>query len=222
MRAIDSLMHKLQYQFNNPHLLQAALTHRSMRGENNERLEFLGDSLLNFIIAEQLYKNFTSAKEGDLSRLRAVLVRGETLAEIAQEFEIGDYLRLGPGELKSGGFTRKSILADAFEAVIGAIYLDANFDVCKERVLNWFESRVKEMHLSMQKDPKTRLQEYLQAKRLPLPKYEILAIEGEAHAQVFHIECSVVGLSTVTTSIGPSRRKAEQLAAEQFLNLLQS
>ena len=220
MRANDALMQKLQYQFKDTSLLKAALTHRSVRGENNERLEFLGDSLLNFIIGEQLYRTFPQAKEGDLSRLRASLVKGETLAEIAQEFELGDFLRLGPGELKSGGFARKSILADAFEAIIGAIYLDSNFESCRERVLDWFAERIKEIHLSLQKDPKTRLQEYLQAQHLPLPKYEILAIEGEAHAQVFHIECKVPGLSFATSSIGPSRRKAEQYAAEKFLDLL--
>ncbi|MBA2654319.1 MAG: ribonuclease III [Gammaproteobacteria bacterium] len=220
MRSADQLMRKLNYEFKHKDLLLAALTHRSVRSENNERLEFLGDSLLNFIIAEQLYRNFTSAKEGDLSRLRATLVKGETLAEIAQEFELGDFLRLGPGELKSGGFLRKSILADAFEAIIGAIYLDSNYETCQGRVLSWFESRINEIHLSIQKDPKTRLQEYLQAKHLPLPCYEILAIEGEAHAQLFHIECRVSGLAYVTSSIGPSRRKAEQLAAEKFLELL--
>jgi ribonuclease-3 len=220
MRASDVLMQKLQYQFKDISLLKAALTHRSVRGENNERLEFLGDSLLNFIIGEQLYRTFPQAKEGDLSRLRASLVKGETLAEIAQEFELGDFLRLGPGELKSGGFARKSILADAFEAIIGAIYLDSNFESCRERVLDWFAERVKAIHLSLQKDPKTRLQEYLQAQHLPLPRYEILTIEGEAHAQIFHIECKVSGLSFVTSSVGPSRRKAEQYAAEKFLDLL--
>lgn len=220
MRSIDSLMRKLGYEFKNVDLLQTALTHRSVRGQNNERLEFLGDSLLNFIVAEQLYRSFSSAREGELSRLRASLVQGETLAEIAQELELGDFLRLGPGELKSGGFNRKSILADAFEAIIGAIYLDSTFEVCREKLLKWFDSRIKELHLAIQKDPKTRLQEYLQSKHLPLPQYEILSIEGEAHAQLFHIECRVLGLPHVTESKGPSRRKAEQLAAEKYLELL--
>lgn len=220
MRSLDRLMPKLGYEFNNINLLQAALTHRSVRGPNNERLEFLGDSLLNFIIADQLYHRLTQAKEGDLSRLRALLVKGETLAEIAQEFELGDFLRLGPGELKSGGFTRKSILADAFEAIIGAIYLDANFETCRQKVLDWFDNRLQEIHLAVKKDPKTRLQEYLQSRHLPLPQYDILTIEGEAHAQVFHIECRVSGLTFVTNSVGPSRRKAEQLAAQKYLELL--
>jgi ribonuclease-3 len=220
MRSLDILVRQLQYEFHDPELLQAALTHRSVRGQNNERLEFLGDSLLNFIVAEALYDHFRYAKEGDLSRLRANLVKGDTLADIAQEFKLGDFLRLGPGELKSGGFSRKSILADALEAIIGAIYLDSNFEICRTRVLNWFESRIKEISLSLEKDPKTRLQEYLQSKHLPLPQYEILAVEGEAHAQVFHIECRVPSLPYVTNSVGSTRRKAEQLAAEKYLQLL--
>lgn len=214
------LMRRLGYQFTTGSLLQAALTHRSMRGVNNERLEFLGDSLLNFIIAAELYQQFPQAEEGELSRLRSVLVKGESLAELAQEFELGEYLRLGPGELKSGGFTRQSILADAFEAIIGAIYLDASFDVCRERVLYWFSSRIKEVHLAIQKDAKTRLQEYLQARKLPLPIYEVLSIKGEAHAQLFCVECRVLGLPYTAQSFGASRRKAEQVAAEQFLALL--
>jgi ribonuclease-3 len=220
VRSIDYLLHKLNYTFTNIDLLKAALTHRSIRGQNNERLEFLGDSLLNFIIAEQLYKTLLSAEEGDLSRLRAILVKGDTLAEIAQEFHLGDYLRLGPGELKSGGFLRKSILADAFEAVIGAIYLDSDFQTCRKHVLSWFDTRIKKVHLAIQKDPKTRLQEYLQSRHLPLPKYEILTVEGEAHAQLFHIQCRVPGFSYTTLSVGSSRRKAEQLAAEKYLELL--
>lgn len=220
MQLLHELMRKLNYRFKDLSLLQASLTHRSVRGENNERLEFLGDSLLNFIIASELYRVFTYAKEGDLSRLRATLVKGETLAEIAQEFNLGDFLRLGQGELKSGGFTRKSILADAFEAIIGAIFLDSNFETTRERVLSWFASRIKDIHLNDQKDSKTRLQEYLQSQRLPLPQYDILSIEGEPHAQLFHIECRVHGLPFVTHSIGASRRKAEQLAAEKFLELL--
>lgn len=220
MRPIDALMRQLKYEFKDVELLQAALTHRSLRGQNNERLEFLGDSLLNFIIAEELYRQFRTAKEGDLSRLRANLVKGETLAEIAQEFKLGDFLRLGPGELKSGGFSRKSILADAIEAIIGAIYLDSSFENCRTIVLQWFDRRFKEITPSIEKDPKTRLQEYLQAKHLPLPQYVILSIDGEAHAQLFHVECRVPGLAFVTNSVGSTRRKAEQLAAEKYLQLL--
>lgn len=222
MRSLDILMRQLKYQFNNIDLLKAALTHRSVRGQNNERLEFLGDSLLNFIVAEVLFHRFQYAKEGDLSRLRANLVKGETLSEIALDLKLSDFLRLGPGELKSGGFHRKSILADAFEAIIGAIYLDSDLDICREKVLQWFESRINAISLSLEKDPKTRLQEYLQSKHLSLPQYEILSIEGEAHAQVFHIECRVSGLAFVTSSVGSTRRKAEQLAAEKYLQLLKS
>jgi ribonuclease III len=220
MDLLDSLMQKLGYKFKDITLLQAALTHRSVKGKNNERLEFFGDAFLNFIIAEQLYILFDTAKEGELSRWRASLVNGETLAEIAKEFRLGEYLRLGPGELKSGGFTRKSILADALEAIIGAIYFDANFGVCRDRVLNWFKTRLKAIHPYVEKDPKTKLQEYLQAKHLPLPRYEILALEGEAHAQLFHIKCQVAGFSFATEGTGSSRRKAEQFAAEKYLDLL--
>lgn len=220
MEKIARLMQKLGYQFTNLNLLQAALTHRSARGPNNERLEFLGDSLVNFVIAAELYQQFPKAEEGELSRLRSVLVKGESLAQLAQELELGDYLHLGPGELKSGGFSRQSILADAFEAIVGAIYLDSDFNTCREKVLHWFSSRIKEVHLAIQKDAKTRLQEYLQARKLPLPTYDVLTIEGEAHAQVFHVECRVMGLPHFTRSSGSSRRKAEQIAAEDFLNLL--
>lgn len=217
MPGLQSLMQKLDYQFNQLHLLEAALTHRSVRGQNNERLEFLGDSLLNFIIAEVLYLQLGNAKEGELSRLRASLVQGETLAEIAQELNLGDFLRLGPGELKSGGFLRKSILADALEAVIGAIYLDSNFDNCRSRVLAWFSTRIQQVHPRQPKDPKSQLQEYLQARHLPLPQYNIVSVEGEAHAQIFHIECHVPTLPLVTASQGSTRRKAEQLAAALYL-----
>jgi ribonuclease III len=220
MASLDSLMQKLGYEFQDITLLQAALTHRSVKGKNNERLEFFGDAFLNFIIAEQLFILFDTAKEGELSRWRASLVNGETLAEIAQEFRLGEYLRLGPGELKSGGFTRKSILADALEAIIGAIYFDANFEVCRDRVLKWFKTRLKVIHPYVEKDPKTKLQEYLQAKHLPLPRYEILAMEGQAHAQLFHIRCQVAGFSFVTEGTGLSRRKAEQYAAKKYLDLL--
>ncbi len=220
MQSIENLLQKLNYRFKNSDLLLAALTHHSARGKNNERLEFLGDALLNFIIAEQLFQHFSGAQEGDLSRFRAILVKGDTLAEIAIEFQLGGYIRLGPGELKSGGFSRKSIQADALEAIIGAIYLDSNFETCRQCVLGWFESRIKEVRFETKKDPKTRLQEYLQSRRLPLPKYEILTIEGEAHAQLFHVECKVPGLAPITSSQAPTRRKAEQLAAEKYLELL--
>lgn len=210
------------YEFNDQALLQAALSHRSVRGKNNERLEFLGDAILNFIIAAALFEQCPHAKEGDLSRLRAGLVNGETLAELAQEFVLGDYLRLGPGELKSGGSRRKSILADALEAIIGAIYLDSNMLICQERVLSWFDLRIKAIaHTGTSKDPKTQLQEYLQGHKSNLPDYLVLSVTGQAHKQVFRVSCQVEGFSFTTEGSGSSRRAAEQLAAQEFLDLIQ-
>ena len=183
MRAeIETLCQQLDYRFKNPQLLEDALSHRSFRGnKNNERLEYLGDAVLNFVIAAALFRQNIRAREGELSRLRANLVRGETLTDLAKEFELGKYLRLGAGELKTGGAQRKSILADGMEAVVGAIYLDGGFKVCEACILRWYESRLENVEtLPDLKDPKTRLQEYLQAKKLPLPIYTILALEGPA------------------------------------------
>lgn len=212
------LTERLGYQFKDKELLQLALTHRSVSGKNNERLEFFGDSLLNFIIAEALYQHYPNLKEGELSRLRANLVNGVTLASISREFKMGDCLILGIGELKSGGFQRDSILADSLEAIIAAIYLDSDFTTCRERVLSWFDSRMKDpLAMKQLKDPKTRLQEYLQSHQLPLPQYTILAVEGEAHAQIFHVQCKVEGMDINTKSVATTRRAAEQQAAENFL-----
>jgi ribonuclease III len=222
MSNLANLIEKLHYKFQDESLLRAALTHRSVHGENNERLEFLGDSLLNCIIALAIYQHYPTAKEGELSRLRASLVKGETLAILAQQFELNKYIRLGPGELRSGGAQRESILADALEAIIGAIYLDSDFQVCKELVLSWFADRLSLSDISDNlKDPKTLLQEYLQAQKLPLPLYTILSVTGEAHAQMFHIECRVPDLNQVAAGIGRSRRKAEQEAARKLLLLIQ-
>lgn len=216
------LIRAIGHQFNQPELLELALTHRSHGNHNNERLEFLGDSIVNFLIAEDLYHRFPQAREGQLSRLRARQVKGATLAEVAREFKLGDYLRLGSGELKSGGYRRESILADALEAVIGAIYLDAGMDVVRERVLGWFEPRLDAMTLSdTQKDPKTRLQEFLQSRQKPLPRYEVIHVEGEAHAQVFTVECVIEQLDYRPLGIGSSRRFAEQEAAEKALLALE-
>lgn len=220
---LEKFSQKLGYKFKNILLLEAALSHRSVGNQNNERLEFLGDSILNFVIAAELFERYPKAREGELSRLRANLVNGETLALIAHEFKVGDYLRLGPGELKSGGFQRQSILADAMEAIIGAIYLDADLEMCRQLILQWFTLRLENAPTSTAlKDPKTQLQEYLQAHRLPLPSYEILKIEGEAHAQIFYVECHVSGVSQITTGMGNNRRKAEQEAAKKLLDLLSS
>jgi ribonuclease III len=216
---IVSLCEKLNYRFKNPELLEDALSHRSFRGnKNNERLEYLGDAVLNFVIAAALFRQNIKAREGELSRLRASLVRGETLTDLAQEFNLGKYLRLGAGELKTGGAQRKSILADGMEAVVGAIYLDGGFQVCEDCILRWYQNRLENVETIPElKDPKTRLQEYLQAKKLPLPIYTILALEGPAHHQSFKVECQLHGLPNKAVGIGSSRRRAEQKAAEKIL-----
>lgn len=218
----DALCKRLGYTFKDKQLLHRALTHRSVSGPNNERLEFLGDAILSFIIAEALCEHFPKLHEGELSRLRANLVKGVTLAKFAREFELGGCLILGIGELKSGGFQRESILADAFEAIIAAIYLDGGLEACRELVLKWFaKSLTDPTAMHKLKDPKTALQEYLQARKLALPEYTILKIVGEAHAQTFHVQCQVPGIEMVTKSANTTRRKAEQGAAEAFLKLLE-
>jgi ribonuclease-3 len=219
---LEQLCRKLEYTFKDKKLLSTALSHRSVHGENNERLEFVGDSIVNFIIAEALYARFPKAKEGDLSRMRASLVRGETLASLAQQFDLGDYLRLGSGELKSGGFRRESILADAIEAIIAAIYYDAGLATCQQCVLRWYQSRLDNMqNIKTHKDAKSILQEYLQSNKHQLPTYEVTQIEGEAHEQVFHVQCRVADLKLSAKASGMSRRKAEQSAAEKILLLIQ-
>ncbi len=221
MDHLSPLCIRLGHHFNDLTLLEMALTHRSMGAMNNERLEFLGDSLLNLIIAEKLYREYPNLTEGELSRLRANLVKGETLAILGKELLINEYLRLGIGEIRSGGAERKSILANTIEAIIGAIYLDSNLEACRERVLTWFADRLDAISFTgVQKDPKTQLQEYLQSKKLALPEYIILSIKGEAHSQIFHVECRVRGLKQVSVGFGTSRRRAEQDAAQKFLQTL--
>lgn len=221
MSSNKALERLIGYSFNDESLLILALTHRSVGANNNERLEFLGDSILNFIIAEDLFRRFPKAREGQLSRLRAQLVKGVTLAEIAKEFGLGDYLLLGSGELKSGGFRRESILADAVESIIGAIFNDAGFEAAKERVLHWYSERLEGLTLQdTQKDPKTRLQEFLQSRQQALPDYEVVTVEGEAHAQTFYVECNIVMLKQKSRGSGSSRRVAEQKAARAALTAL--
>jgi len=218
---LAELAKTLGHDFQDVSLLNVALTHRSVRGDNNERLEFLGDSLLNFIIADELFQRYPKSREGELSRFRANLVNGKMLADIAQRFEIGNYLHLGAGELKSGGFQRKSIIADAIEAIIGAIYLDAGIEACRDCLKQWYGELFDSITtVGLQKDAKTRLQEYLQSKHLPLPEYVIVKTTGDAHAQTFHIECRVQGLPYATKGTETSRRAAEQCAAENFLGCL--
>lgn len=209
---------RLGYTYQNKALLELALTHRSYKGANNERLEYLGDAILGYIIAEHLFNRFPNAKEGQLSRLRARLVKGVTLAEIAKEFGLGDYLLMGPGELKSGGYRRESILADALESLIGATYLDAGHDQTRSMVLAWYEERLDSLSLEhTQKDPKTRLQEYLQAYKHHLPNYEVISTEGEAHDQTFRVRCVLSDLEISVEGVGASRRYAEQEAARDAL-----
>lgn len=211
---------KLTYRFRDPALAQLALTHRSMGQPNNERLEFLGDALLGAIIAEQLFEAHPKSNEGELSRLRAQLVNGQELALVARELALGDDLRLGAGELKTGGFRRDSILADAFEALIAAVYLDAGFDACRAAVRELFAERIAALRRSS-KDAKTRLQEYLQAGGWPLPAYELTDSHGEDHAKIFDVSCIISEPMTLCVAAsGPSRRTAEQDAAEVVLDQL--
>lgn len=207
----------LGHAFTNPALLAQALTHRSAGQYNNERLEFLGDALVNLIVAELIFEQHPRADEGEMTRLRAALVNGSALAAIARDAEIGDLLRLGPGELKSGGFRRDSILADAFEAVIAAIYLDAGWPACRAIVRGVFEKMSAQGTSAAPKDAKTRLQERLQARGLALPVYELVASRGDDHAKTFEIECRVDALGVRATGTGSTRRGAEQSAAEQAL-----
>ena len=211
----------LDYRFNEPRLLKEALTHRSAGSDNNERLEFLGDSVLNFVVAARLYERYPAAPEGDLSRMRARLVRGSTLSEIASGFNLGREIRLGGGELKSGGFRRASILADAFEAVLGAIYLDGGFASCEAVITGFVDPLIERLPVAEElKDNKTRLQEWLQARGRPLPEYELQREEGADHAKVFHVRCRLRDKDLKFDAQGSSRRKAEQAAAAGLLACL--
>jgi ribonuclease-3 len=211
----------LDYECKDAALLEAALTHRSAGSSHNERLEFLGDAVLNCVVAKLVFSEFAAADEGDLSRFRASLVSGEALAVIAAEIQLGDQLRLGSGELKSGGFRRASILADTLEALFGAIYLDGGFDAASRVIERLFAPRMDRLPTAAElKDPKTRLQETLQAQGLPLPTYSVDSISGEAHNQQFQVGCSVVALGLRTVATGPSRRRAEQAAAQLLLDEL--
>jgi len=209
----------LDYTFADQGLLQQALTHRSAGSRNNERLEFLGDAILGGVIAAELYRRYSGAKEGELSRLRANLVRRESLAEIAQTLDLGHYLTLGTGERKSGGHRRDSILSDAVEALLGAIFLDSDFAVCQRCILQLFAARLDLLSdVASLKDAKTRLQEHLQSRHKSLPEYTVKEVSGEAHAQFFRVECVVddIGLSP-GKGRGSSRRQAEQNAAADLL-----
>lgn len=218
---LKQLQEKLDYQFNNEAFLTRALTHRSHGQSNNERLEFLGDSILNFTIASLLFEGLKQEDEGDLSRIRASLVNQQTLAELSTKLALSEVLRLGEGELKSGGFRRPSILADALEAIFGAIYLDSDIDSAQRVIARLYEPLIKNVDFKTAgKDSKTLLQEMLQAKRLALPKYVVVDTRGAAHSQEFVVECRVEELAIVTEAVGQSRRQAEQSAAALALDTL--
>ena len=215
---IEELQEKINYTFKNPDLLRMALTHRSKGVDHNERLEFLGDSVVNFVIASILYERFPDASEGELSRWRAALVNRDTLADLAKKYDIGPYLVLGPGEVRSGGHERHSILSCAIEAIIGAVYLDGGYDTVSGCIAECFKDLVGSLSDAHDhKDPKTLLQEHLQANRQSLPVYKVKHIEGEAHQQIFVVNCSVDGLGLETVGRGTSRRRAEQEAAQAML-----
>lgn len=213
-----ALCSRLGYEFRDQALLRRALTHRSHGPDHNERLEFLGDSLLNMIITDTLFRRFADLDEGELSRMRAALVSGKTLAQVATELKLGDDLHLGAGERNSGGHRRSSTLADAVEALLGAVYLESGMQACRDCVLRWFASRLQRLDpTASHKDAKTRLQELLQARKQPLPDYQLCATEGKAHQQAFTVSCAVSLLSDPVEATGSSRRKAEQAAAEVVL-----
>lgn len=208
----------LQYEFTDGRLCTQALTHRSAGNPHNERLEFLGDAMLGLIVAEELYRRFPDADEGLLTRLRAALVRRETLADLAVELDLGAHLRLGEGELRSGGFRRASILANALEAILGAIYLDGGYEACRAAITRLFDRRIAKLSAAeTAKDPKTALQEWLQARGRPLPVYRTTGVEGAPHDQHFVVECMLEDAMAPVTGEGSSRRHAEQQAAERML-----
>lgn len=218
MSNTDRLQRTLGYEFADSALLTLALSHRSMGAKNNERLEFLGDSIVNHVVAEALYKKFPAADEGAMSRMRASLVKGDTLAEIASEIDLGEYLLLGPGERKSGGRRRSSILADALEAVAGAILMDSSVDRCRIFLLRLFKSRLDGLNdQTGEKDAKTLLQEYLQGNHRPLPAYQLIKVEGGDHNPQFLVSCTLTKPTVCFEGVGSSRRKAEQQAARHAL-----
>jgi ribonuclease-3 len=210
------LKKSLDYEFSDTRLLELALTHRSVPGDNNERIEFLGDAVLDFVISEVVFRTHPLAPEGDLSRLRASLVNDATLAEIAAQLGLGEHLHLGGGERKSGGHRRDSILADALEAIFGAVYLDAGFDAARQVIEHTYGTRLHEFpDVADLRDPKTRLQEWMQAWQMGLPDYELVEVRGKAHRQTFEVSCQVGDAST--SGDGTTRRNAEQQAAESML-----
>jgi ribonuclease III len=219
-RDFSALYDRIGYHFKDPALLEHALSHRSAGGMNYERLEFLGDAVLSVIIAEALFQHHPHASEGELSRMRSILVSGVHLAELAKQLELGSYVKLGQGEIKSGGQHRESILSDTFEALLGAVYLDSDIQTCRQCVFKWYGERLNELsQMHPAKDAKSHLQEWVQAHKFPLPIYAA-EVSGKPHEQIFVVTCEVTGLSHKTTGTSTSRRKAEQLAARHYLDLL--
>lgn len=212
----------LGYQFNDAKLLKLALTHRSCDTVNNERLEFLGDSIVNFVIAEALYIELPYAQEGELSRTRASLINRDTLGNVARELKIGRFIQLGPGELRSGGSERLSILSCTMEALIGAIYLDGGMAIARECILRWYQPYFSTLKTANRKDPKTQLQEHMQSIHGALPVYKVLSLEGESHNQVFIVSCTISKMAKETIGKGSSRRRAEQAAAELMLGMIKN
>ena len=222
MDKAESWLNKtLHYRFEDVGLLNQALTHRSATGRNNERLEFLGDAVLDLVISDAVYRARPEASEGDLSRLRSSLVKEKTLAAIAAELGVGDYLILGSGEKKTGGHRRESILADALESIVGAVFLDRGIGAATEIIERVFAQRLKDLPAADQlRDPKTRLQEWLQGRGRGLPEYELVNVSGAAHKQKFEVSCSVNDTSSVTRGTSTTRQKAEQKAAAEMLAIL--
>jgi ribonuclease-3 len=219
--AFRNLARQLDYEFSDPQLLERALTHSSKSAENNERLEFLGDSVLNLIISAVLYERYSRVGEGELTRVRAGLVKKETLAQLARKLQLGEFLRLGPGELKSGGFARDSILADSLEAIFGAVFLDAGIDCARAVILRLYSELLQSVTPeTVIKDSKTQLQEYLQSHALATPVYNVVEVTGKAHNQNFRVECVVPTLEQPVEGVGKSRRAAEQEAATKALKLM--
>ncbi|MFT5426501.1 MAG: ribonuclease-3 [Gammaproteobacteria bacterium] len=219
----SKLENAIDYKFEDKALFETALTHRSIGRGNNERLEYLGDAALGFIIADAIFKKFPEATEGELTRLRSSLVKGETLAELARELNLGDFIKLGPGERKSGGWRRDSILANTLEAIIGAVYLDSDMEVCRRCVVSLYKKLLSEISPgNLTKDSKTSLQELLQSRQMELPVYHVLSENGEAHERIFTIECSIKDQDISVQAEGNSKRIAEQVAAEKALSVLES
>lgn len=219
-KKLDELSKKLDYKFNNEKLLELALCHRSLGQPSNERLEFLGDSVLNFIIASELFVRYPNVDEGELTRLRSNLVKGETLADLAMKLNLNKYISLGLGEIKTGGSLRPSILADAFEAVIASIYLDSGIETCRANLLKYYADIFANEDLSFLKDGKTRLQELMHHNKLSLPCYKIVDIQGDAHDQTFYVECKIENLDFIAKASGKSKRKAEKNCAKIMFDYL--